>query len=518
MNEQATAFNLFDYFLNSARLEAIGGRAALRFRGRNFSYAELRAMVESWAARLDEAAIGAGERVALLLYDSPEFIAAFLATLARAAIAVPINTYLTKEEVRFILADSRARLTIAEAELAQRYELEEDDKQRLICVDDQNRPSLVAAPPNRRAGVAATTTSTTPSTTSATPAFLLYTSGSTGTPKGALHLHGNARHTVESFGRSVLRLTPSDRVFSASRLFFAYGLGNSLSFPLAAGATVILESERPTPERLAALFASEQPTVFYAVPSVYQGLLGYHQSGAALPVESLRLCISAGEALPAAVFEAWRRQFDMEILDGIGSTEMLHMFISNRQGRARAASSGTVVEGYAAKLVDDAGEEIVGDGAGNLLIKGDSRMQGYWGRDDLTAEVLRDGWMRTGDVYRRETAGEGGEDYYFHIGRSDDCFKVKGMWVSPVEVESALLGHAAVNEAAVVCGSDENGLATVKAFVVIRTESEAEKLEEELLEFSRAQLPSYKAPSSIEFIQEMPRTSTGKIQRFRLRG
>lgn len=507
IGEQPAFFNLLDYFLSARRLDEIGSRTAVEFRGRAFSYHQLRKEVDYWVARFERLGIAGGDRVAMLLFDSPEFIGGFLACSALGAICVPINTYLTSDEIQFIIRDSGARLTIAESELLPKLDAEvlALDDFSLVVIDTDARPSL-----DKRKKVEAPTAIR--ATDLMTPAFILYTSGSTGTPKGALHLHKNVLHTVESFGKNVLKLKPDDKVFSASKLFFAYGLGNSLSFPLSVGATVILETERPTPDRLAKIFSDQRPTVFYAVPSVYQALLSYQKGGASLDTSSLRLCISAGEALPATVFEEWRRVFGLTILDGIGSTEMLHMFISNREGSARAGSSGNVVEGYDAKLVDDADNEIVGEGTGNLLIKGESAMAGYWKRDDLTASVVRNGWVRTGDVYRR-----GEEGYYYHIGRSDDCFKVKGLWVSPVEVESALLGHEAVSEAAVVAGADEIGLATVRAYVVIRKGSERETLAQELTEFARSKLPPYKAPTEIEFIREMPRTSTGKIQRFKLR-
>src|SRR5262249_27889440 len=245
---------------------------------------------------------------------------------------------------------------------------------------------------------------------------------------------------------------------SSSRLFFAYGLGNSLSFPLAAGATVILDTDRPTPGRLASLFKEQSPTVFLGVPAVYLSLLEY---GDGLDLSSLRMCVSAGEALPAKIFDDWRRRFGLEILDGIGSTEMLHIFISNREGCARAGSSGQVVEGYAARLLDDAGDQVDAEESGNLWVRGGSATSGYWNRPDLTGQTILDGWVRTGDVYRRDD-----EQFFFHIGRSDDCFKVRGLWVSPVETESVLMSHEAVSEAAVVSAIDEKGLATARAYVV----------------------------------------------------
>jgi benzoate-CoA ligase len=295
-------------------------------------------------------------------------------------------------------------------------------------------------------------------------------------------------------------------------MFFAYGLGNSLSFPLAAGATVLLDTARATPEHLGKLIEDRSPTVFFGVPAVYLGLLAYRESGHRVDFSKVRLCVSAGEALPAKIFEDWQREFGLAILDGIGSTEMLHIFISNREGNARAGASGTAVEGYAARLLDDSGVEVGTDELGNLWVQGASATAGYWHRPELTDETIKNGWVRTGDVYRRDEDG-----FFFHIGRSDDCFKVRGLWVSPIEVESVLISYDAVSEAAVVSCVDDSGLATARAYVVIRQGERSEALKEEIRRFAGSRLPQYKVPSQIEFIEEMPRTSTGKVQRYKLR-
>ncbi len=505
MMTQPTAFNLYDYFFSEERLEAIASHPAIAFGGQSLTYRSLKEEVNNWIAKLS-AAINSGERVALLLYDSPEFVAAFFATLALGAIVVPINTFSSNDDIDFILADSQAKVLVGEASLLEERQVHQRHQVCTIVEIDRKATSAVYGAKSGK------TFASNPTTTAASPAFILYTSGSTGTPKGVLHLHGNVVATIAGFGKQVLKLAAKDKVFSSSRLFFAYGLGNSLSFPLAAAASVILEADRPTPPRLAAIFREQQPTVFYGVPAIYRALLDFHQSGGHLNTASLRLCISAGEALPATIFEEWQQVFGMEILDGIGSTEMLHMFMSNREGEARAGSSGKVVDGYEARILNDDGTPTDAGEQGNLWVKGASAMRGYWGRDDLTAKVLQDGWMRTGDVYR-----QGEDGYFYHIGRSDDCFKVKGLWVSPIEVESALLAHPQVAEAAVVVSTDAHGLATAKAFLVIRTERVSDSFTEELLEFVRQRIAPYKAPTQFEVIAEMPRTSTGKIQRYKLR-
>lgn len=508
MTTNQSSFNLYDYFFHEERMAKIGSLTAIEFAGQPLTYRDVKNEINGWIEKLS-LEVTHGDRVALLLYDSPEFVAAFFATLALGAICVPINTYLSNDDIDFILADSAAKVLIAETVLAHERDLHKRQQRDDFTILEINRKELStpygynsANPFDKEV-----------STFADTPAFILYTSGSTGTPKGALHLHGNVVATIEGFGKDVLKLTEADKVFSSSRLFFAYGLGNSLSFPLAAGASVILEADRPTPQRIGALFQQRKPTVFYAVPAVYRALLDYHLSGNRLDVESLRLCISAGEALPATIFEEWRQQFGLEILDGIGSTEMLQMFISNREGEARAGSSGKLVASYEARILNDDGTPTPVGEQGNLWVKGASGMRGYWGRDDLTAKVIQDGWMRTGDVYRQDEEG-----YYYHIGRSDDCFKVKGLWVSPIEVEAALLAHPEVAEAAVVAGTDANGLATAKAYLVIRTEQEGDSFTEGLITFARQRLAPYKVPTQFVFLGEMPRTSTGKIQRFKLRG
>jgi acyl-coenzyme A synthetase/AMP-(fatty) acid ligase len=299
-------------------------------------------------------------------------------------------------------------------------------------------------------------------------------------------------------------------------MFFAYGLGNSLSFPLAAGATVLLEPERMNAERLARFIEARKPTVFFGVPAVYLSLLDYQSGSGRVDFSSVRLCVSAGEALPPKIFEDWQREFGLTIMDGIGSTEMLHIFISNREGNSRAGSSGTVVEGYDARLMDDAGKEVGVNQLGNLWVRGGSATAGYWNRPDLSETTIVEGWVRTGDIYGQDEDG-----FFHHVGRSDDCFKVHGLWVSPIEVESVLLSHEAVSEAAVVCAIDAHGLATARAYVVIRQgerpKSPEDALEDELRKLALSRLPQHKVPTQIQFIEEMPRTATGKIQRYKLR-
>ncbi len=459
MTLNLSRFNLCEYLLGSERLSQIGDNTAIEYCGERITYNALAGLVLHSSYQLKEQGIAEGDRVALLLYDSPLFISFFLASASIGAISVPVNTAQSPDDVRFIIKDSGARLVVYEEELKEKLHLLEA------------ATSLVGVSAKDRAGLSIEISNATEraDTNRESPAFMLYTSGSTGTPKGALHHHSAIPFTVQSYAANVLRLTEQDRIYSSSRLFFAYGLGNSLSFPLAAGACVLLDSDRPNAERIAKIFEAQKPSLFFGVPAVYRALLEFHANNH-MDVSSLRLCVSAGEALPARIFEDWQREFGLAILDGIGSTEMLHIFISNKEGGARAGSSGKIVKGYEARLIDDRGDEVSANELGNLLVKGGSATTGYWNRPELTAATINEGWVKTGDIYRRDEEG-----FFYHVGRSDDCFKVRGLWVSPIEVESALLAHEAVAEAAVVSAVDPDGLATVRAFVVIRQEGDGEK-------------------------------------------
>jgi benzoate-CoA ligase family protein len=502
---QSTNSNLYLYFLSDDRIARIGRNTAIEFRDRTLTYEELRAQADHWAAELRNHKVVAGDRVLLILYDSPEFIACFLACAAIGAIAVPVNTFLSPDDVELIARDSDARLIIAESELSDKITPEAARGRIRINIDSDNRPCLFEDRQTSLSPAIAGTDET-------SPAFILYTSGSTGRPKGVLHRHGAIPATIDTYSRSVLKLTDTDRIYSASRMFFAYGLGNSLSFPLAAGATTILHTERATPDFVAGVIQQRKPTVFFGVPALYGALLKRYADGAGLDLGGLRLCCSAGEALPGRIFEDWKRETGLSILDGIGSTEMLHIFISNTPDDARPDCSGTVVNGYQARLLDDEAREVDAGQVGNLWVRGPSATSGYWNMPDLTAAIMRDGWVKTGDLYRRDDDG-----YYYQLGRSDDCFKVKGLWVSPLEVESVLLSHETVIEAAVVPDFDSSGLATAHAFVVIREERTGEGAAEALLSYAAARLPGHKVPSRIDLVEALPRTATGKVQRFKLK-
>jgi acyl-coenzyme A synthetase/AMP-(fatty) acid ligase len=328
-----------------------------------------------------------------------------------------------------------------------------------------------------------------------------------------VHRQADIFYTNETFGSEVLRLREGDRLFSSSRLPFAYGLGNSFTFPLLNGLTTILCREKPAPDVVKQVFKEYRPTIFFGVPVVYRMLLEHHRKGGGheLDTSSLRLCVSAGEALPAQLGEDWQRTFGVEVLDGIGSTEMLHMFMSNHAGDVRYGSSGKLLRGYEARLIDYDGVATLGGEAGNLWIRGGSAAIRYWQRPETTAETFVDGWVRTGDLYRCDA-----DDFWWHMGRSDDCFKPTGQWVSPIEVENVLLRSEAVSAAAVVEGFDEQGLSCVCAFVVCADDA-GETAEESLRMLCKGALPRFKQPRRYVFVSELPYTATGKVQRFKLR-
>jgi len=509
-------FNLAVHFLD-VPAKRHPERVAIAGEPREVTYGELAALANCAGNALLEQGVCRGDRVLIVLPDSAEFMAAFFGAAKIGAVAVPVNPYARTADYIHYIENSEPRIAIVHAEALGDFLPASNQRPQMPIVvagAEELETRGVAYAKWREwtggAGERLPAAETSPHD----PAFLLYTSGSGGTPKAAVHLHKDMLVTSRSYAHGVLGLREDDVTFSVSKLFFAYGLGNGMYFPFSAGARTILNPERTRAERVIEMVARRRPTVFFAVPTFYASVLREAERARdRVNFSSVRLCVSAGEALPAEIFERWRGIFGIEILDGIGSTEMLHMFISSRPGKCKPGSCGFPVPGCEAKIVDDAGEPMRDGEIGNLWVSGGSAFAEYWRIPELTARTKRGDWVVTGDKFVREPGG-----YFRYCGRADDMLKVAGMWVSPAEVENALLGHPQVAEAAVVGATDEQGLTYSVANVVLREEIAAsEKLAAELCEHVKARLVSYKVPREVRFCRELPKTVTGKIQRFKLR-
>jgi benzoate-CoA ligase family protein len=514
-HEIPATFNVASHFVDRHPGEGRGDKVAFECGDERVTYRQLLERVNRLGNALKKAGIRDEERVALLLVDTPEFAYCFFGAIKIGAVAVPINTLLQPAEYEYILNDSRARIVIVSDSLLP--QLQAIPKGRLrylekIVVSGQapaRNDSLQRLLDESSADLEAR------ATTKDDVAFWLYSSGSTGFPKGCVHLHHDMVVCAEQYAKAVLGITENDRCFSVAKLFFAYGLGNGLYFPLAVGATSILWPGSPSPPNIYSIIERHKPTLFFSVPSNYGSLLAYRREGGAsdFDLSSVRHAVSAGEALPAPIFHRFKERFGVEILDAIGSTENLHMFIANRPGASRPGSSGQILPGYEARIVDENGQQVPDGEIGNLLIKGDSVCACYWNQHEKTKETIQGHWLRTGDKYYRDSDG-----YYWYVGRSDDMMKVKGMWVSPIEVEGALLEHPAVQEAAVIGAADGNELTKPSAYVVLKSgQKGSAELREALRQHISSKLAAHKCPQWVEFVSELPKTATGKIQRYKLR-
>jgi len=478
-------------------------------------YGELERRARRCAAALRASGLRREERVLLLMHDTADWPVAFLGALYAGIVPVAVNTLLTADDYAFMLAHSRAQVALVSAPLLPVLQAAlNQGRHEVRSIIVSRGKELPAGAADFESWLSAHEPMTDAADTRADEiAFWLYSSGSTGRPKGTVHTHANPYWTAELYGTPVLGLRESDLCFSAAKLFFAYGLGNALSFPLSVGATVLLMAERPTPEAIFKRWTERRPTVFFGAPTGYAGML----ASPALPAKeavALRLCSSAGEALPREIGERFTAHFGCEIIDGIGSTEMLHIFISNRPGDVRYGTSGKPVPGYGIEIRDESGQPIEAPGRiGDLYINGPSSALMYWQDRAKSDATFQGGWTRSGDKYERDADG-----YYVYSGRSDDMLKVSGQYVSPFEVEATLVQHAAVLEAALIGVTDENGLTRPKAYVVLKERGKAgEAMAEELKQFVKSRLAPHKYPRLLEFIDELPKTATGKIQRFRLR-
>jgi len=507
-------FNVATYFVDRNVLEGRARRTAIECGDERISYQQLLERTNRAGNALRRLGVRREEHVLLLLEDTPDFLYSFFGTIKIGAVAVPANTLLKPHEYEYLLNDTRAGVVLlSEALLPQLRSIPRKRLEHLRAI------AVVGVPHRHQTCFADLMDAASPElepepTSKDDVALWLYSSGSTGLPKGCIHLHRDMVVCSELYAKNILQMDERDRCYSVARLFFAYGLGNAGYFPLACGATTILSPERPTPATIYGDIERYQPTLFFSVPSNYAALLAHHRDdGREFDLSSVRHAISAGEALPAPLFERFKRRFAVEILDALGSTETLQMVIANRPGEARPGSSGRLIPGYEAKIVDDHSRPVTPGEIGNLLVRGDSTCAGYWNQPEKTKEAFDGHWFRTGDKYYQDRDG-----YFWHAGRADDLFKVNGRWLSPVEVESALTAHPAVREAAVIARDDEVGLTKPAAFVVVHSEFTANtELAHSLQDWVAQRLGAYKRPRWIEFLPELPKTGTGKLQRFKLR-
>ncbi|HTQ34879.1 MAG TPA: benzoate-CoA ligase family protein [Stellaceae bacterium] len=501
--------NAYDYFVARHLREGRGGHVAFTDPWRSLSYAELDAAASRFAAGLAAAGIERERRIALVMLDTVDFPIAFWGALRAGVIPVPINTLLPADITGYILQDSRAAALFISTPLLEPLRAASRRVGRVVVSQPDARSSdfskfLAAGNP--------------PPVADCSPdevAFWLYSSGSTGAPKGARHVHASLKATADTYAANVLRLGADDVVFSAAKLFFAYGLGNSMTFPMAVGASTVLLPDRPTPEAVLDIMRRHRPALFAGVPTLYAALLAHPELGAGAGSPRLRICISAGEPLPEHVGLRWRDKVGVDILDGIGSTEMLHIFLSNRPGDIRYGTTGKAVPGYELRILDEAGQDVADGEQGELVVRGPSAAEGYWNQRDKSRRTFRGEWTHTGDTYTRDAEG-----YYRYCGRQDDMLKVSGIWVSPFEVEEALIAHDAVLEAAVVGHPDADELIKPKAFVVLQKASQGADrtaLAQALQNAVKERIGVWKYPRWIEFVDALPKTATGKIQRYKLR-
>ncbi len=510
--ETPARFNIAEWFLDRPA-EAHPDRVAILGEPAVVRYGGLRDLANRVGNALRADGCAAGDRVLIVLRDSAEFIAAFFGAAKIGAIAVPVNSFARTTDYAHYLSDSEASIAIVdESALSEFLPAVNSRELRVIVVGSGVSPSV--GPAWSEWIAAASDKPSAHATRASDPAFLLYTSGSGGSPKGAVHQHKDMLVATRSYAEDVLGIRADDRTFSVSKLFFAYGLGNGMYFPLSAGASTVLNPEKTRVDRVAEIVARHRPTIFFGVPTFYAALLQEANRGMICDLSSVRLAVSAGEPLPAEVFNQFRKRFGVEILDGIGSTEMLHIFISSRSGRARAGSCGTPVANYDVRIAsDDRGESVSAGEIGNLFVKGESAFAEYWRKSEYSTRVKVDGWVATGDKFSCDADG-----YYHYCGRSDDMIKVSGMWVSPVEVENALLADKRVVEAAVVGVDDGEGLVKPVAYLVLAAgAATGSEVASSIQETVRAALVHYKCPREIYFVSELPKTVTGKVQRFVLR-
>lgn len=501
-------FNAADYFVDRNVREGRGSKVAVLCEERALTYSQVLAGVNRFGNALKSLDVRMEERVALLLLDTEVYPQAFFGAIKIGAVPICLNTLNRTQDFEYFLNDSRARVLVVDAALLETIEPLRGKLPFLqqIIVANGDAPagdlSLNELTASQSAHLEAAPTSRDDA------CFWLYSSGSTGSPKGTVHLQHDMVFSAQTYGRKVLGIREDDVCFSAAKLSFAYGLGNGLYFPFGVGATAVYLPHRPTPDSVYETIRRHRPTLFFGVPTLYGQMLESEGK-----MDGVRLCISAGEALPAAYLNRWKARFDLDILDGIGSTEMAHIFISNQPDDIRPGSTGKIVPGYEARIVDEHFHDVPEGEVGTLLVKGDSAAPCYWNKHEKTRQTMLGEWLNTGDKYYRDADG-----FFYCAGRTDDMLKVGGIWVSPTEVEACLIEHPAVLECAVIGHTDADNLVKPLAFVVLnKSGTPSAELEKEIKEYVKSSLAHYKFPRWIRFLDELPKTATGKIKRFELR-
>jgi len=505
-------YNLAQDFIDRNVEDGLAEKAAFIDPANSLTYGDLQKASCQMANALNDLGIRRETRVALLMLDTVDWPVVFFGAARAGIIPVALNTLLVTEQYRYMLSDSRAEVLFVSAPL---YDVvapvigQIDSLKKIIVVgekinDHTTLSELLAGRSDQFATV---------ETLADEVGFWLYSSGSTGQPKGTPHVQSAMGYTAKTYGAKVLGIRRDDVCFSAAKFFFAYGLGNAISFPMAVGATTILLPSRPTPQDVFKTLKTSKATLFFGVPTLFAAILADETCRAEENLANVRLCASAGEALPADIGENWSKKFGVDIIDGIGSTEMLHIFLSNRPDDIRYGTSGREFEGYRLRLEGENGQAVEDGEIGELLVNGESAANGYWNQRAKSRITFEGEWTRTGDKYTRDDEG-----YYHYCGRTDDMFKVSGIWVSPFEVESALVSHSAVLEAAVVAQADGEDLIKPKAFVILNGTAGKKDLTKELQQHVKTSVGQWKYPRWIEFVNELPKTATGKIQRFKLRG
>ncbi|WP_044895747.1 benzoate-CoA ligase family protein [Bacillus alveayuensis] len=510
-------YNAANLFIDENVKKGLGEKIAIYYRDKRISYKALQEKVNRVGNMLRKLGYKMEDRILLVCHDIPEFIYSFFGAMKIGVVPIPVNTMMQPSDYEYFLNNSRAKgLMIHEdiwANIQQRKDRFLFLEHIIVIKESANNLSenvfdfhslLDQADKELENAL----------TNKDDSAFWLFSSGSTGDPKGVIHLHHDMEYALNTYAKQVLEISEEDRCLSASKLFFAYGLGGGMYFPLGAGASTVLVKERPDPETIFQTIEKYKPTIFFGVPTLYGMMIDYAlKTGKRFDLSSLRVCVSAGEALPPSLYYKWKDMYQVDILDGIGSTEALHIFISNRIKDIKIGSSGKVVPGFDAKIVDENGAELPINEIGDLVIRGDCIAHGYWNLHDQNKQKFIGEWFHTGDKYYKDEEG-----YFWYCGRSDDMLKVGGVWVSPIEVENCLLQHQDVFEVAVIGVEKKDRLVVPKAFVVLKQGvDETKEKEEELKLFVKQQLAPYKYPRFIEFIDELPKTATGKIQRYKLR-